>query len=211
MKKYFTIYKTTNTINKKIYIGYHETNNLLDNYMGSGKLLKKAIEKYGKENFIKEILYIYPTKEEALCKEIELVNENFIERQDTYNLKIGGDGGWNYINDVYLKDIVEYNKRNKKISETIKRLYKEGKKKGFCRHDGTHILSPTNIKGRKLSDETKKLISKNNGNNLNEDEILRRLQDLNELEIKRGYIKKLSIKWNVSNTQVRRFINKMGQ
>lgn len=210
MKKYFTIYQTTNLINEKIYIGYHETYNLSDDYNGSGKLLKKAIKKYGKENFKKEILYVFPTKEEALYKEIEIVNENFVERQDTYNLKIGGDGGWNYINDIFLKDNVEYNKRSKKISDAIKRLYTEGKKKGFHRRDGSHILSPTNLKGRKTSDETKKLISENNGNKLSEIEIEKRLSDLNIIDKKRGYVKKLSDKWGVSHTQVKRFINKWG-
>jgi hypothetical protein len=48
------IYKTTNLINNKIYIGKSNTNN--SDYLGSGKRLKLAIKKYGKENFKKEML-----------------------------------------------------------------------------------------------------------------------------------------------------------
>ncbi|MFN9113277.1 MAG: hypothetical protein ACK5XN_24675, partial [Bacteroidota bacterium] len=48
------IYKTTNLINGKVYIGKDKHNN--NHYLGSGKVLKQAIEKYGRENFIKEII-----------------------------------------------------------------------------------------------------------------------------------------------------------
>ena len=48
------IYKTTNLINKKIYIGQDTKNN--PNYLGSGKYFKYALKKYGKENFSKEII-----------------------------------------------------------------------------------------------------------------------------------------------------------
>lgn len=106
MKKY-TVYKITNVINNRIYIGKHETANVNDGYMGSGKLLRRAQEKYGLENFTKEILYIFDTEEEMNAKEAELVTEDFCQREDTYNICIGGKGGFSYINNNPDKFLTE--------------------------------------------------------------------------------------------------------
>lgn len=97
-KTYYTIYKTTNNINGKFYIGSHKTQDINDDYIGSGKYLKRSIEKNGLDNFTKEILFIYNTPEEMYAMEAKIVNEDFLAEENTYNLKIGGFGGWDYIN-----------------------------------------------------------------------------------------------------------------
>ena len=89
---YHIIYKTTNLINGKIYVGFHSTDDLEDSYLGSGWILKAAIKKYGKENFKREILMVCPTREEAREVEACLVDELFVKRPDTYNTALGGMG-----------------------------------------------------------------------------------------------------------------------
>lgn len=81
-----------------IYIGKHMTNDKDDGYMGSGIRIRRAIEKYGIENFEKTILFECESADEMNAKEAEIVNEDFIARDDVYNIKLGGDGGWDEIN-----------------------------------------------------------------------------------------------------------------
>ena len=116
----YTIYQITNTINGKIYIGKHQTNDVDDDYMGSGKHIKRAIKKYGVENFVKEVLYVFDTEEEMNYKESELVTEEFVLRQDTYNICVGGQGGFSHIN---LDEDFRKNK-NKKARQVTNNILK---------------------------------------------------------------------------------------
>lgn len=93
---FYTIYKVTNTINGKYYIGKHQSKTPMDNYMGSGELIRKAIKKYGIENFEKEILYYCESLEDMNNKEKEILNEDHVKNPQCYNQKIGGEGGWDH-------------------------------------------------------------------------------------------------------------------
>ena len=104
---FYTVYKITNTLDNKIYIGKHQTLNLEDTYMGSGKLISRSIKKHGIENFKKEILHIFDNEDDMNAKEAELVDEEFCLREDTYNICPGGKGGWGYINSSGKRNGVE--------------------------------------------------------------------------------------------------------
>lgn len=101
--KYHYFYKITNLLNNHFYYGIHSTNNLEDGYMGSGTRLNYAYKKYGIENFEKEILKFFDTREECSNYEAEMVTEELIRNDDCYNVIMGGDT-FNYTNNVTVKD-----------------------------------------------------------------------------------------------------------
>lgn len=89
------IYMTTNNSTNKKYIGKHKAEYFDDNYLGSGIILKKAIEKYGRENFSIKILSICNSLEELNTKEKELIKHfDAVNSKDFYNIAPGGDGGY---------------------------------------------------------------------------------------------------------------------
>jgi hypothetical protein len=168
MKTIYYLYRITNTINGKIYVGIHRTNNLNDGYMGSGTVLKRAQTKHGINNFKKEILDTFENPEDMYIAETKLVNEEFVSRNDTYNIKKGGHGGFDYINDNYSKaDRVRINTAHSKIftqklkedpvfaedfkekcSIGQKRRWKEGvfDNRTHCSFEGKHHTEETKIK-----------------------------------------------------------------
>lgn len=141
-KQYNYFYKIENTLNGKFYFGVHSTNNLEDNYFGSGKRLKYAIKKYGKENFIKENLLFFETYKQAFDYEIEIVNEALLLDPSCYNLKVGGKGGLGFISDEqqlrrakaasaaqrhkFFNDPIYHERRMQQLSESCKKRHKNG-------------------------------------------------------------------------------------
>lgn len=89
-RKYHYFYKITNNLNNHFYYGVHSTNDLNDGYMGSGVRLHYAYKKYGVENFTKEILKFFDTREKANEYEAEIVNEELIKDENCYNVIKGG-------------------------------------------------------------------------------------------------------------------------
>lgn len=115
---YYTVYKTTNKLNGKIYIGVHKTRNLDDGYLGSGSDLIQDIHELGPENFEKEILAFVNTERDMFSLESWLVDDDFIKRADTYNKVKGGSGdGFNYINRNGLSPGFGYINSHPKIKE----------------------------------------------------------------------------------------------
>jgi group I intron endonuclease len=150
-----TIYKTTNTINGKFYIGKQSCKNLYNNYLGSGFLLKRAIEKYGKQSFKKEILWFCDSEEGAYKLESIIVNEEFIANENVYNVKVGGLGSKNMSNET-----------KQKISKTVKKWHDEvgvsdeTRKKLSVAHSGENH----HFYGKKLSeDHVQKLVDGHTG------------------------------------------------
>lgn len=103
----YIVYKTTCLINNKIYIGVHKTEDpdIFDGYLGNGFIVNTnhylqypvnpfhyALIKYGVSNFKRDTLYIFDKEEEAYNKESELVTEEFIQSNKTYNVSLGGKG-----------------------------------------------------------------------------------------------------------------------
>lgn len=172
------IYKTTNLINQKFYVGKDTHNN--PNYYGSGKRLKLAIQKYGLENFRKEIIEVCNTLEELNArekfwiKELNAINEG-------YNISLGGDGGDTISNNPRKKEIgkkiSESNKgrsigktnskeTREKISKALKGKFLGNKNPNYGKNHTDEAKDKIRKKalGRVVSDETRKKLSiKNKG------------------------------------------------
>ena len=148
----YTVYKTTNLVNGKFYIGVHKTNNPHDDYLGSGKLLKRAIEKYGVENFKKEIVALAEDADTAFLKEAELVTREMVDSDLCYNLKLGGEGGFDYINSKEGLNNTSTTSENKRIGG-LAFMKKYGK---MPRPKEPY---PYSFKGKQHKEESKKKMS----------------------------------------------------
>lgn len=166
------VYKTTNLINGKYYIGCHVANDLNDGYLGSGKLLKRAVEKYGKESFKQTPLAICCDKKVMLAVEKEYVNKKMVGDTMSYNLKLGGEGGSNgtfrgHKHSEETKAIMSAKTLGRKCSiEARAKMSKAARARPGWTKEARLEMSRTR-KGRRHSEETKRKISEaNNGHKI---------------------------------------------
>lgn len=115
----YIVYCTTNLINNKIYIGVHRTNpEIFDGYIGNGIYINNpscyehsktafqfAVKKYGPKNFKRTTIAIFDEEEDAYTLEEAIVNKEFLQRKDVYNLALGGVFGAWYSNQ---KEVFQY-------------------------------------------------------------------------------------------------------
>ena len=99
-------------LNDKYYYGVHKTKNMNDGYMGSGKAIKRAIKKYGVDNFSKQIIKFFEDEDSAYVYEKMIVNSTVVDDSNSYNLTIGGKGGFSHI-DLSGKNNPMYGKSEK--------------------------------------------------------------------------------------------------
>jgi len=156
------IYKTTNLINGKIYVGQNSNNN--PNYIGSGLLLQLAIKKYGKNNFKKEILEFCSTKE--ILNEREKYWINYLNSQNInigYNLHEGGTGGKlveiNYKKGKTHEEVFGI-KKAKELRDNLS-LIKKGIKKIFVNITSEEVGEKisNSLKGKIIKEESRNKIS----------------------------------------------------
>jgi group I intron endonuclease len=151
------VYKTTNTINGKFYVGQDSNNN--PKYLGSGILLNRAIEKYGREYFIKEVLEVCNTKEQLNEREKYWIHE-LNAKQEGYNIADGGRGGNTYTEETIQR--VSKLLTGRYVSpETIEKR-KELRKKHPERYIWTDEMRKRlgdSHRGKTLSEETKRKLS----------------------------------------------------
>jgi group I intron endonuclease len=180
------IYKTTNLINGKIYIG-QDTNND-PNYMGSGKIIKEAIKKYGKSRFVKEIL------EE--CKTIDQLNEreiywislfNSTDNKIGYNILRGGLGSKGFKQSPDVIEKIRENSNSDKFKEIMSSpevssrisegQLKSEKKKGLHSSEEYREKMSKALKGRTFTDEQRKKISESLKGKKKTEEHIKNLSD----------------------------------
>lgn len=165
---YFIIYETINLVNGMKYRGCHRTKNIDDGYLGSGKLLSLAIKKYSTENFKRVVLEYCNSVEHMFEREAWWVDDEWVAREDTYNVTTGGKGRRGLSEEGKIA-IAKANKTRmtdatkKKISESIRKTHSTPEmKKKISENTQKALLMPgmreklaTN-KDKKASEETKR-------------------------------------------------------
>lgn len=159
---FYIAYRTTNLINNKYYLGVHATEILKDGYLGSGKVFKQALKKYGRESFRREIVKTFSTEKEMYEYERDvLVTEQVVQDARSYNMVVGGSGGFKVTDIDEWKRKLKASRKGKTPSLGLKHT-NESKQKMSISRKGMKAwnkgMSGT-FTGRKHSEETKLLQS----------------------------------------------------
>jgi len=149
MKNYHYVYITTNVITGKQYVGDHTTSNLNDEYLGSGKYFQNALKKYGKQNFKKEILEHFNTKEESFNAQEKYIKEYNTLIPNGYNISIKGGYGipGSFLNEDTKNKIRKSQTGIKKKQQMIN-VY--GEEEGIKRYENFIKKQKETNKGRNL-------------------------------------------------------------
>jgi group I intron endonuclease len=162
------IYKTTNLLNNKIYIGQDSNNN--PKYLGSGLLLKKAIIKYGKDNFKKEIIEFCDNKKHLNEREKYWIEEfKSMDKSVGYNLSEGGFGGNTYTEETKKK--ISDMMKNRIVSEETRKKMSNARKGTIHTTESKTKMSIAH-KGKILSNEHIEKIRENSKNSIKSEEFL---------------------------------------
>lgn len=153
MKKFNFVYVTTNLINGRHYVGEHSTDILEDDYLGSGYNLFKAISKYSKKNFKREILEFCQSKEEAFNLQEKYIIKYKSLSPNGYN--ISPKGGHNVKNCFSQESKNKISKANKGKQPWLGKHHSEEAKNKI----GQKELGNTKFKGKKHSKESREKIS----------------------------------------------------
>ena len=157
----YYIYRITNKINGKTYIGQHKYKKLDDSYMGSGKLIRLAQKNYGIENFTKEILYSNIQYKETAddVERFAIAKERAIGKAE-YNIADGGQGGWYNHTEEWKRKVSEAMKGHFVSEETKKKIVATRRLNSSYKHseETKRKLSEAG-KGRHPSEETKRKLS----------------------------------------------------
>ena len=170
-KKYHFIYRTTNLLNHKFYVGMHSTDNLEDGYIGSGKRLGYSVRKYGLENHKFEILEFLPSREELKKREAEVVNEEMLKHPLCMNLKFGGEGGWDHVNtgekwhgvgNLKNREIFEKTRQSQKRRYAVDKEYQARVNEQCLRMNKKSLANNPNgtFFGKRHTEETKQKMRK---------------------------------------------------
>jgi group I intron endonuclease len=157
------IYKITNKLNNKIYIGKSTDGRKHKklSYYGSGLLIGRAIEKYGIGNFTKEIIDECSNNDELCDRETYwILHYNSTDRLVGYNITAGGDGGDTMSNHPEISIIKE------KISNTLKgRVFTEEHRENLRKNhpfkkEEHRIKHSRSLKGKAKSEHHRASLSK---------------------------------------------------